>query len=165
MVNELIIITISIDEVRVLWFNLPNFFVSLQQNLETTMKKTALLLMSIVLLTACQETLEDRCAREAKEFTEKNCPRAVDKEIILDSMTFEKSTHTISYLYTLNGTLDEPLRINSAQFREVLLIEVKNSTNLKLYKDAGYSFRYCYYSAKENGTKLFEATFRKSDYQ
>ena len=27
------------------------------------MKKTALLLMSIVLLTACQETLEDRCGK------------------------------------------------------------------------------------------------------
>lgn len=128
------------------------------------MKKTVLLLISIVLLTACQESLEDRCAREAKEFTEKNCPRAVDKEIILDSMTFEKATHTISYLYTLNGTLDNPLRIDSVHFREMLLLEVKNSTNLKLYKDAGYSFRYAYYSEKENGTKLFEATFRKSDY-
>jgi ADP-ribose pyrophosphatase YjhB (NUDIX family) len=129
------------------------------------MKKTVVLLLSIVLLTACQESLEDRCAREAKEFTEKNCPRAVDKEIVLDSMAFEKSTHTISYLYTLMGTLDDPQRIDSKHFRELLLMEVKNSTNLKLYKDAGYSFRYCYYSEKENGTKLFEATFRKSDYQ
>ena len=129
------------------------------------MKKTVVLLLSIVLLTACQESLEDRCAREAKEFTEKNCPRAVDKEIVLDSMAFEKSTHTISYLYTLMGTLDDPQRIDSKHFRELLLMEVKNSTNLKLYKDAGYSFRYCYYSEKENGTKLFEATFRESDYQ
>lgn len=129
------------------------------------MKKTVVLLMGIMLLTACQESLEDRCAREAKEFTEKNCPRAVDKEIVLDSMTFEKSTHTISYLYTLMGTLDDPQRIDSKHFRELLLMEVKNSTNLKLYKDAGYSFRYCYYSEKENGTKLFEATFRKSDYR
>lgn len=129
------------------------------------MKKTVLLLMSIVLLTACQESLEDRCAREAKEFTEKNCPRAVAQDIVLDSMTFEKSTHTISYMYTLNGTLDDTARIDSAHFREMLLLEVKNSTNLKLYKDAGYSFRYAYYSEKENGTKLFEATFRKSDYR
>ena len=129
------------------------------------MKKTVLLLMGIMLLTACQESLEDRCAREAKEFTEKNCPRAVDKEIVLDSMAFEKATHTISYLYTLMGTLDDPQRIDSKHFRELLLMEVKNSTNLKLYKDAGYSFRYCYYSEKENGTKLFEATFRESDYR
>ena len=80
-------------------------------------------------------------------------------------MTFEKATHTISYLYTLQGTLDDPQRIDSVQFRELLLLEVKNTTNLKLYKDAGYSFRYAYYSEKENGTKLFEATFRESDYR
>lgn len=129
------------------------------------MKKAVILIMSIMLLTACQESLEDRCAREAKEFTEKNCPRAVDKEIVLDSMTFEKATHTISYLYTLTGTLDNPQRVDKTKFREALLLEVKNSTNLKLYKDAGYSFRYAYYSEKENGTKLFEATFRESDYR
>ena len=123
------------------------------------------LMAGAMLLTACQESLEDRCAREAKEFTEKNCPRAVDKEIVLDSMTFEKTTHTISYLYTLNGTLDDPQRIDSTHFRELLLMEVKNSTNLKLYKDEGYAFRYAYYSQKNNGTKLFEATFRESDYR
>ena len=88
-----------------------------------------------------------------------------DKEIVLDSMTFEKSTHTISYLYTLTGVLDDPLRVDSAKFHELLLMEVKNSTNLKLYKDAGYAFRYAYYSEKNNGTKLFEATFRESDYR
>ena len=123
------------------------------------------LIAGAILLTSCQESLEDRCAREAKEFTEKNCPRAVDKEIVLDSMTFEKATHTISYLYTLNGTLDDPQRIDSTHFRELLLMEVKNSTNLKLYKDEGYAFRYAYYSQKNNGTKLFEATFRESDYR
>ena len=123
------------------------------------------LMAGAMLLISCQESLEDRCAREAKEFTEKNCPRAVDKEIVLDSMTFEKATHTISYLYTLNGTLDDPQRIDSTHFRELLLMEVKNSTNLKLYKDEGYAFRYAYYSQKNNGTKLFEATFRESDYR
>ena len=128
------------------------------------MKKTILLLMSIVLLTACQESLEDRCAREAKEFTKKKCPVAVGTDIVMDSMTFDKATRTISYCYTVSGSIDDSVVINSNQPRERLLMEVKNSTNLKLYKDAGYSFRYAYYSAKENGTQLFEATFRKSDY-
>ena len=121
--------------------------------------------MSLVLLTSCQESLEDRCQREAKEFTEKSCPRHIDTEIVLDSMTFEKATHTISYLYTLNGSLDDTAKVDSAHFRELLLMEVKNSTNLKLYKDAGYSFRYTYYSEKDSGTKLFEATFRENDYR
>ena len=91
--------------------------------------------------------------------------RHIDTEIVLDSMTFDKDSRTIGYYYTLQGSLDNPLRVDSAQFSEALLLEVKNSTNLKLYKDAGYSFRYTYHSEKDSGTKLFEATFRENDYR
>ena len=118
-----------------------------------------------MLFVACQESLEDRCQREAKEFTEKSCPRHIDTEIVLDSMTFDKDSHTIGYCYTLQGSLDNPQRVDKDRFSEALLLEVKNSTNIKLYKDAGYSFRYTYYSEKNSGTKLFEATFREKDYR
>lgn len=133
--------------------------------IKKTMKKTIIMIVAGILLVACQESLEERCAREAKEYTQKNCPRHIDTEIVLDSMTFDKDSHTIGYCYTLQGSLDNPLRVDSAQFSEALLLEVKNSTNLKLYKDAGYSFRYTYHSEKDSGTKLFEATFRENDYR
>ena len=129
------------------------------------MKKIIIMIVAGILLAACQESLEERCAREAKEYTQKNCPRHIDTEIVLDSMTFDKDSHTIGYYYTLQGSLDNPLRVDNAQFSEALLLEVKNSTNLKLYKDAGYSFRYTYHSEKDSGTKLFEATFRENDYR
>ena len=129
------------------------------------MKNTALLLLSILLLTACQETLEDRCAREAREYTEKHCPTLITENMVMDSMTFDKTNKTIGYNYTVKGAIDDSTVINNNEPRKRLLEQVKNSPNLKLYKDAGYSFRYTYYSTKENGTKLFEATFRKSDYQ
>ena len=130
------------------------------------MKKTFLLLttMMMVVLTSCQETLEERCEREAKTFTQKNCPLRVAPGIAMDSMTFDKATHTITYAYTLSGQLDDSAVVNGSNSRELLLQEVKNSTNMKLYKEAGYSFRYIYHSQKKKGTKLFEATFRKSDY-
>ncbi len=129
------------------------------------MKKTIIMILTGMLFVACQESLEDRCQREAKEFTERACPRHIDTEIVLDSMTFDKESHTIGYCYTLQGSLDNPMRVDKTKFSEVLLLEVKNSTNIKLYKDAGYSFRYTYYSEKNSGTKLFEATFRETDYQ
>lgn len=119
----------------------------------------------MLLLTACQESLEDRCEREAKEYTKKHCPALIAENIVMDEMTFDKATHTISYIYTVSGVLDDSVVINSNEPRKRLLEQVKNNTNLKLYKDAGYSFRYTYYSAKENGTKLFEATFRVNDYR
>ena len=104
------------------------------------MKKIIIMIVAGMLLVACQESLEERCAREAKEYTQKNCPRHIDTEIVLDSMTFDKDSRTIGYCYTLQGSLD-------------------------MYKDAGYSFRYTYHSEKDSGTKLFEATFRENDYR
>ena len=46
-----------------------------------------------------------------------------------------------------------------------MLKELRNSTAMKDYKDAGYNFGYVYYSTKNKGTRLFETTFRKKDYQ
>ena len=40
------------------------------------MKKFWILAAICTLLAGCRESLEDRCAREAKEYTEKNCPTA-----------------------------------------------------------------------------------------
>jgi len=36
-------------------------------------------MFAAVLFAACHEDLADRAAREAKEFTEKNCPTPVEK--------------------------------------------------------------------------------------
>ena len=129
------------------------------------MKKLITLLAISTIFLACQESLEDRCAREAKTYTEKHCPVKVAPDIIFDSMAFDKSSHIISYAYTVSGVLDDAEVINRNMPRERLLMEVKNSPHLQLYKEAGYSFRYIYYSAKNKGTQLFEATFHQSDYQ
>ena len=67
------------------------------------MKKLWVLSAIMMLLTACQESLEDRCAREAKEYTRKNCPAKMDNNSILDSLTFERETHTLHYYYRLTG--------------------------------------------------------------
>ena len=130
-------------------------------------KKTTIivLLAAMMGLTACQETLEERCQREAAEYTEKNCPYAITNEVTLDSMTFDKQTHTIGYWYTLSGRSDDAALIAQSNPRELLLNEIRNSTNMKLYKEAKYNFRYVYHSKKNKGTQLFEATFRMSDYQ
>ena len=121
--------------------------------------------VSILLFTSCQESLEERCARECKEYTKKICPVLVTKDVYLDSLTFDASDHLMAYYYTVEGVLDNAEALVQHDLRGMLLKELKNSSNLKLYKDEGYNFRYTYFSTKEKGTKLFEATFRKSDYR
>ena len=127
--------------------------------------KKILLFATLFLLTACQETLEDRCARECKEYTQKKCPVLVTKGVTLDSMTFDKATHTFGYYYTLSGTLDDSAYIRRNNPYEMLLQQVKNSTYLKIYKDEDYNFRYIYNSQKHKGTVLFDETFKSKDYK
>ena len=128
------------------------------------MKKLVWIFVGMLLMTACQETLEERCAREAKEYSKKNCPAPLTKYVTIDSMSFDVTTHTLTYSYTVNGVIDDTAVINRNNPKEELLRNLKNATSMKPYRDAGYNFQYIYYSTKQKGTRLFEATFRESDY-
>ncbi len=123
------------------------------------------LALGAMITMGCQESLEDRCEREAKEYTKKHCPTTVAKNIMMDSMTFDKTSHTISYAYTLGGELDDSAVVNGSNSKALLLEQVKNSANLRLYKEAGYSFRYVYHSGKIKGKTLMDVKFSKKDYE
>ena len=125
----------------------------------------SLFILVAFIASGCQEPLQERCERECKEFTQKKCPMPVAADITVDSLTFDKKKLMMTYHYTLTGMLDDAEVLRANDLRTPLLQALRNSTQDKLYKDAGYSFRYIYYSAKEKGTQLFSATFRKNDYQ
>ena len=128
------------------------------------MKKIFIVLMLSAIMAGCQESLEERGAREARDYTEKHCPAPVAHQVTMDSMTFDKATHTFGYYYSLNGTLDDSAYINQNDPYDMLLQQVKNSTNLKIYKEAGYNFRYIYNSTKHKGLNLFDRTFTPEEY-
>jgi hypothetical protein len=116
-------------------------------------------------MASCQESLEDRCAREAKQYTAKNCPVRMDKNIIMDSLTFEKATHTLHYYYRLTGLADKDGALDSIDAKSLLKNELKNSTSMKTYKDNGYNFAYTYHSEKDPKKVVFEAIFTEKDYK
>ena len=120
--------------------------------------------MAALVCTSCQESLEDKCAKEAAEFTSKKCPSRIDENTQIDSMTFDKSTHTLAYWYHLTGKADNPEIFKRVNLRKSLIEQIKNSTSMQAYKDAGYSFRYVYRSQKENKV-YFDATVTKKDYK
>lgn len=122
----------------------------------------ALCLFSLI---SCQESLEDRCEREAREYTEKNCPTVLDKEMTLDSMSFHKKTLTMHYYYTVSGKLDDAEILKKADAKKALLDQLRNTTSIKNYKDAGYKFTYTYWSAKRKGKKVMEYRFTEKDYK
>ena len=127
-------------------------------------RKIYTILMMTALLAGCQETLEERAARESRDYTEKHCPAPIAYQVTMDSMTFDKASHTFGYYYSLSGTLDDSTYLQKNNPRDMLLQQVKNSTNLKMYKEAGYGFRYVYHSTKNKAT-LFDVTFKQKDYQ
>ncbi|OYP41180.1 hypothetical protein CIK90_00300 [Prevotella sp. P5-126] len=117
------------------------------------------------MFSACQETLEQRCQREAQAYTEKNCPALIAKDVTIDSLTFDKQSHTLCYAYTLGGVLDDSAIVNKSELKQQMLMDLRNATSLKIYKEAGYNFRYVYYSRKQQGQKLLDVIYKAKDYQ
>jgi hypothetical protein len=117
-----------------------------------------------VLCAACQETLEEKAAKEAELYTKKNCPAKIAENITMDSLTFELPTHTLHYYYTLSGIIDSIGLLNPETARSSLLKELRNTTSMLGYKEAGYRFAYTYRSQKDPDTVLFDMVFTEKDY-
>lgn len=129
------------------------------------MKRIILPIAALLLTTSCQDSLEDKAEKEAKTYTRKNCPVALTDNITLDSMTFDRATHTFGYYYTMSGKLDSDQSEHFELMRSQLLSGLKNMTAARTYMDEGYAFRYVYRSQSEPGTVRFETLFTESDYK
>ncbi len=128
------------------------------------MKKYCIMFMSFILFTACQESLEDRCARETREYTQKNCPVKLDNNTTLDSMTFERDSHTLHYYYRLTGLADRDSILQDIDAARTLKEELKNTTSLRVYKENKYRFAYTFHSEKNPEKVLLEVVFTDKDY-
>ena len=128
------------------------------------MRKYWLLAVIAIFFTACQESLEDKCERDAKDYTRKQCPTAIDNNTIIDSLTFERATHTIHYYYRLTGVADEEKLLNEIDAVNTLKKSLKNATVVKTYKDAKYRFAYTYRSDKDPNKILLDVVFTDKNY-
>jgi len=128
------------------------------------MKKYWILTILVILLASCQESLEDRCERDSKEYTRKHCPTAIDETTIIDSLTFDRTTHTIHYYYRLTGVADKENDLNETDAVNTLKQALKNSTSVKIYKDNKYKFAYTYRSEKNPEKVVLDVIFTDKDY-
>ena len=128
------------------------------------MKKVIVFASLALLFFACQESLEDKCDREAKAYTAKKCPYKMDANTIMDSLTFDKATHTLQYYYRLTGLADKEGVLDSTQVVKLLRDELRNTTSMKLYKDNGYNFSYTFLSEKDPTKILYQVVLTKNDY-
>ena len=133
------------------------------------MKKQVVLMTAVLLLVSgCrQERIETRAAREAKEFTEKNCPTPPQNNSILDSITFNEKTLTFTRYFTMIGNADNADAYvgRDGELHQALLTDVKNNTNIQSYKEAGFIFEFIYRSQKEKGRILFQDRIMPDEYK
>lgn len=128
------------------------------------MKHFYITLISLFFLISCAETLEERAKREADEFTKKNCPAPLSRDLTVDSMTFDPSDHLFTYYYSLSPKVD-CTNINKGDTEQQLLRQLKNQVTLRKYKEVGYSFRYVYYPLVNPKEHVIDVTFHEKDYR
>lgn len=130
------------------------------------MKITVKLCFVLALVfTACQESMEQRAVREAREYTERMCPTPVYNDTRTDSVTFDVDSRTYTYHCSFHNNLDDSLAINNIkdQLNKQLKLALTDATNIKSYKEAGFNFQYICRSAKHPETILYQATFKAEE--
>jgi len=125
------------------------------------------ILLAALTASSCTESFEDRCRREAREFTEKQCPRLVEKNIILDSMTYVDTPQGFIYHYRVTGELDNPELLTADNLEPIIegmRQNLRQNLSLRAYKERGLSFTYRYLS-DSTGEPFVDTTFGPEDYQ
>ena len=126
------------------------------------MKKTIFCAVAALMMMGCQKSIEDRAEQEARDYTKKFCPTPVYNHTRTDSLVFDRATRTYIYYCTLTDVMDDAKLIeeNRQTLTDGLRQSIRESTGLKIYKDAGFSFRYVLRSEKSPDTILYESTFQ-----
>ena len=111
-----------------------------------------------IFLSSCQESLEDKAARQAKEYTERYCPTPVINYSRTDSVVFDKKWNVYIYYLSFCDMLDdsEIIEENRDKITDMLTQSVRESTGLKNFIEAGFRFEYVCHSEKEPKKVLFK---------
>lgn len=128
---------------------------------------TFVLATMALMTSACTESFADRCRREAKEYTERECPRLEHQFVIMDSMTYADEPQGFTYHYRLTGDFDNPELLTSSildAFTEQMKQSLRENITLKSYKERNFTFTYRYFSDSTDSLVL-EARFGPEDYK
>jgi len=131
------------------------------------MKKLALISAGLLLLlfNSCQEPREKTFEKLAKEYTAK-CPVTIGEGIRIDSMIYNPKTNTNSNYYTLSGRIDSPDSIQKKKqyMKDSMIDAVRNSLDLKEYKDFKTTIEYIYFS-ESTKKELFRVSIDANMYK
>jgi len=133
------------------------------------MKNILLFSTALLLLSSCQESLEEKAAREAREVTESKCPMPIGDNMYLDSIVFDIPTLTQTQYFRFTGNSDNDSTvekiIKNNDLKGTLVQELKNTPSYKALINKGITFRYIYGSTADTKKTYIDITVTKEDYQ
>jgi len=135
----------------------------INMKIKANMKKILLLLMTLLTLSACQESMKDRAERDAKDATAKRCPMRLNDEgtLILERITFDKNTLIWKQDFLLDAT---PEQLEQLDMRDILLQDLKNQPSYKPYMENNFIFQYVYCDMKNPEDTLINIKLTPKDY-
>lgn len=141
------------------------------------MKKVPLVLTLLagfaLLAVSCQESKEKRYAREAQEYTERNCPQPItsDGVVVLDSLCYsspggDTPNGMLTYHYSVNtdATGVALLLAQRDRLYNSLLNAIKNNVEMRKTKEDGLTIRHIYRTSNQ-AEPVFDFYFTQQDYQ
>lgn len=104
--------------------------------------------VAVLMQMSCQETLDERAYRQAKEYTKRYCPTPVINYSRTDSVVFDRQKKVYVYYISFFDDLDnqEVIDLNKSKITNMLIQSVRESTGLKSFLEAGYRFEYVCHS-------------------
>ena len=116
------------------------------------------------LLVSCTESLEDKAAREAKEYTEKYCPTPYVNDARTDSAAFDKTKKIYTYYISLRNKADNKKAIdaNKDKLHKIQKEALDNNPGLKKYKEEHFTFRFVYDTLQSGDDLLCLHAFNQS---
>ena len=126
------------------------------------MKRFLCLSLLTLLFVSCHESLEERAEREAREYTERNCPTPVVNFSRTDSVRFDRETRNYIYYCSFVDRFDNEniVNENKDQIHKGLYNAISCDVGLKQYVEAGFSFTYIVRSDKQPSKVLYRDTIK-----
>lgn len=112
-----------------------------------------------LLVTSCrQESMDDKLAHDVAEYNRRYCPTPPINYIRTDSITFSRTTHTLTYHCSFCDMLDneEIVQLNKEKITNILQSTIKESTSMRPFIESGYRFHYVCRSSANSDIILFE---------
>lgn len=106
-----------------------------------------ILAASVVFTLSCRETLDERLSRESKDFTKRYCPKQIDANVVLDSVTYSlvsDSLKAYEYHYSVRGDSSTVnyLKSQYTMLRKEFKSRISNTPDLKLLRENGIPLKY-----------------------